>query len=79
MDNNLNNGSGIPNVSDIKFDDTPAESFANLYGGSTHFGYPDKTYFNRIKEELASKGVIQDNIDEDITKIADDLLNNQYD
>ena len=33
MDNNLNNGSGIPNVSDIKFDDTPAESFENLYGG----------------------------------------------
>ena len=36
MDNNLNNGSGIPNVSDIKFDDTPAESFANLYGGSNN-------------------------------------------
>ena len=50
----------------------------NLYGGSTHFGYPDKTYFNRIKEELASKGVIQDNIDEDVTNIADDLLNNKY-
>ena len=48
----------------------------NLYGGSTHFGYPDKTYFNRVKEELAAKGVIQDNIDEDVIKIADDLLNN---
>ena len=35
MDNNLNNGSGIPNVSDIKFDDTPAESFDNLYGGAS--------------------------------------------
>lgn len=36
MDNNLNNnGSGIPNVSDIKFDDTPAESFDNLYGGTS--------------------------------------------
>ena len=34
MDNN-NNVSGIPNVSDIKFDDTPAESFDNLYGGTT--------------------------------------------
>ena len=34
MDNNTNNNvSGIPNVSDIKFDDTPAESFDNLYGG----------------------------------------------
>ena len=49
----------------------------NLYGGSTHFGYPDKTYFNRVKEELAAKGVIQDNIDEDVSKIADDLLNEQ--
>ena len=29
-----NNNSGIPNVSDIKFDDTPAESFDSLYGGS---------------------------------------------
>ena len=50
----------------------------NLYGGSTNFGYPDKTYFNRVKEELAAKGVIQDNIDEDVIKIADDLLNNKY-
>ena len=47
----------------------------NLSGGSTYFGYPDATYFNRIKEELAAKGVIQDNIDEDVIKIADDLLN----
>ena len=49
----------------------------NLYGGSTNFGYPDKTYFNRVKEELAAKGVIQDNIDEDVIKIANDLLNEQ--
>lgn len=46
----------------------------NLYGGPTCFGYPDPTYFNRVKEELAAKGVIQDNIDEDVIKIADDLL-----
>ena len=50
----------------------------NLYGGSTSFGYPDKTYFNRVKEELAAKGVIQDNIDEDVNKIGEDLINNQY-
>lgn len=50
----------------------------NLYGGSTHFGYPDKTYFNRVKEEMASKGVVQDNIDEDVIKIAEDLLNKKY-
>ena len=48
----------------------------NLYGGATNFGYPDKTYFNRVKEELAAKGVIQDNIDEDVTKIGEDLLKN---
>ena len=46
----------------------------NLYGGSTNFGYPDDTYFNRVKEELAAKGVIQDNIDEDVIKIAEDML-----
>ena len=38
MDNNSNNNnnnvSGISNVSDIKFTDTPAESFENLYGGA---------------------------------------------
>lgn len=34
MDNNSNNNiSNIPNVGGIKFDDTPAESFDNLYGG----------------------------------------------
>ena len=26
-------------------------------GGSSHFGYPDPTYFNRVKLELAMKGV----------------------
>lgn len=37
MDNNTNNNiSGIPNVSDIKFDDTPAESFDNLYGSGAN-------------------------------------------
>lgn len=37
MDNNSNNNvSGIPNVSDIKFEDTPAESFDNLYGNTTN-------------------------------------------
>lgn len=30
----------------------------NTSGGSTHYGYPDNTYFGRVKEELASKGVL---------------------
>jgi Deltex C-terminal domain len=28
------------------------------HGGSTSYGYPDLTYFNRVKNELADKGVI---------------------
>ena len=28
------------------------------HGGSTHYGYPDTTYFNRVKQELALKAVI---------------------
>jgi deltex-like protein len=30
----------------------------NVYGGSSSFGYPDATYFNRLKQELAAKGVL---------------------
>lgn len=33
--NNENNINGIPNVNDIKIEETPAESFANLYGNGT--------------------------------------------
>ena len=29
----------------------------NLTGGSSHFGYPDVQYFERVKEELAQKGI----------------------
>ena len=29
----------------------------SLSGGSAYFGYPDNTYFNRVKNELAAKGV----------------------
>jgi deltex len=34
----------------------------SLTGGSTNFGYPDKTYLSRVKEELASKGITTDQI-----------------
>ena len=46
----------------------------NLYGGPTSFGYPDDTYFNRVKQELAAKGVTKENIDKNLIEIADELL-----
>lgn len=30
----------------------------NTSGGSSHYGYPDETYFNRVRNELADKGVV---------------------
>jgi deltex-like protein len=45
-----------------------------INGGATNYGYPDKTYFNRVKEELASKGVVKDNIKEDIEALAYQML-----
>jgi len=30
------------------------------HGGSTSYGYPDPTYFNRVREELAARGVLPD-------------------
>ena len=30
----------------------------NTSGGSSHFGYPDDTYFDRVKLEMAAKGVV---------------------
>jgi len=32
----------------------------NTHGGSSCFGYPDPTYFNRVKLELADRGVVLD-------------------
>lgn len=29
----------------------------NTSGGSSYFGYPDPTYFQRVKQELAAKGI----------------------
>eukprot|EP01015_Nassula_variabilis_P034627 TRINITY_DN8563_c0_g2_i2.p2 TRINITY_DN8563_c0_g2~~TRINITY_DN8563_c0_g2_i2.p2 ORF type:complete len:170 (-),score=24.07 TRINITY_DN8563_c0_g2_i2:139-648(-) len=29
----------------------------NISGGPAYFGYPDETYFNRVKQELAAKGI----------------------
>lgn len=29
----------------------------NTHGGSSHFGFPDPTYFSRVKDELRAKGI----------------------
>jgi len=30
----------------------------NTSGGTSNYGFPDPTYFNRVKNELAEKGVL---------------------
>lgn len=32
----------------------------NTHGGSSHFGYPDPTYLNRVTLEMADRGVTLD-------------------
>jgi deltex-like protein len=46
----------------------------NLYGGATNFGYPDKSYFNRVKEELAAKGVTKESAGRDLEDIVKEIL-----
>lgn len=36
----------------------------NTHGGSSSFGYPDPTYLNRVKLELADRGVVLESPDE---------------
>ena len=36
----------------------------NTHGGTSNFGYPDPTYFNRVKQEMADKGVVIEDQDE---------------
>jgi len=31
-----------------------------LTGGSSYFGYPDTTYLKRVQEELAAKGIVEE-------------------
>ena len=45
-----------------------------LKGGPTKFGYPDKGYFNRVKEELAAKGVTKESIGRDLESIVKEIL-----
>jgi deltex-like protein len=35
----------------------------NYQGGPASFGYPDETYFDRVREELAAAGVTHDCFD----------------
>jgi hypothetical protein len=46
----------------------------NLSGGSAYFGYPDPTYFNRVKQELAVKGVKESDVKDRIDEICDELI-----
>ena len=48
---------------------------SSLSGGAVNYGYPDPTYFNRVCEELASKGVNKDDYDEkDLEYIAVNMI-----
>ena len=48
----------------------------SLYGGTQSYGYPDPTYFNRVKEELAAKGVsAEDFTPSQLEQMAKNLLN----
>ena len=47
----------------------------SLTGGTNYYGYPDSTYFSRVKEELASKGVLADDFKSyELENIAKNLL-----
>ena len=48
---------------------------SNIRGGATHYGYPDPTYFNRVCEELAAKGVNKsDFYDDELEFLASSLM-----
>lgn len=46
----------------------------HVTGGTSSFGYPDPTYFSRVQEEMASRGVTVDNIGENPENIAKKLV-----
>jgi deltex len=46
----------------------------HVTGGTMHFGYPDATYFNRVQQEMASKGVGEDTLDEKPEIVAEKFL-----
>ena len=46
----------------------------SLYGGPTYFGYPDPNYFNRVKEELAARGVTKESAGQNLEDLASSIL-----
>ena len=46
----------------------------SLYGGPTYFGYPDPNYFNRVKEELAARGVTKESAGQNLENLARSIL-----
>lgn len=42
--------------------------------GSTSFGFPDEDYFRRVKEEMALRGVVGENLDENPIQIGKKLV-----
>jgi deltex-like protein len=46
----------------------------NYCGGSANFGFPDETYFNRVEQEMAAKGVSVDTLENPPEYYAKQLL-----
>lgn len=44
------------------------------HGGSYNFAYPDSTYFNRVKLEMADKGIIMEEGDDPSTIVSNGQL-----
>jgi len=46
----------------------------NLHGGTSAYGYPDPTYFNRVKNELAANGVFEKDITDEHRRKLNELM-----
>ena len=46
----------------------------SISGGTSCFGYPDPSYFSRVEEELASKGVTEESMNESAEALAGKFL-----
>jgi len=45
-----------------------------VYGGPQNFGFPDSTYFMRVTQELASKGVVRNLMQRQPEELVEDFL-----